>query len=627
MAPATANGVLPVPAAALQKNPNGASRASSSKSAAPRLKVVVRRLAPALTQVEFETALGDDWKLGGGKVDWFVYKAGKVSKDLAKPSRPSRAYLRLTDQSLLASLADKVRQTSFTDAKNTSRDSALIGPPSLEFAPYPRIPGGRRRNDARQGTIDQDPEFKDFLESLTNPVPKPTPTDVTVDAANKEKPEIKTTPLIEHLREKKLAKEKPQPVKLQTKQHSRGESKDDKASAKASEKKGGRNAAKDTTASPDKPTKQSKAEAKKAKEAAAKEAVKILNKEAASKQSQTTDNNKSTPSGPAAERKRERGNVNIAKQMLQRDLGIGPAAGGRRGRREAAAAAAAAASQETTKPTETASPKEPANPSPAPTPAKPAQSEARSAKKDSRPTRAERRAAGKAKAEAAAATEGNKPAAAPVPPTGPKILKKPQAPAQPAQQPAQQSEKPASTTTAPPAAKPAPAASRAQQSARQPASPVPAPTSKQAFLKHANASQGITEPLIEAALGVFGSIEKVEIDKRKGFAYVDFAEPSGLQKAIAASPVKVAEGAVQVLERKDKAPAQRTPRGPSVSGPPAQAMRGGGAFRGGRGRAARGASTSSTGNASPAAPSGSPAPAAAAQAPASAPAPAAEAPS
>jgi regulator of nonsense transcripts 3 len=95
-------------------------------------------------------------------------------------------------------------------------------------------------------------------------------------------------------------------------------------------------------------------------------------------------------------------------------------------------------------------------------------------------------------------------------------------------------------------------------------------------LKHANPSQGITEPLIEESLKVFGGIEKVEIDKRKGFAYVDFAEPEGLRKAMAASPIKIAQGAVQVLERKEKV--ARPAVNPRFNGPPPT-----GPARGGRG--------------------------------------------
>ncbi|KAF2088883.1 hypothetical protein K490DRAFT_38150 [Saccharata proteae CBS 121410] len=528
---AGANGVLPVPAAVIQKsNTNGASRGPSNRSAAPRLKVVVRRLPPGLTQQEFEAAIGDEWKSGRGHVDWVSYKPGKISKDMAKPSRPSRVYLHLTDKAHITVLADKVRNTAFTDAKNTTKDPCLIGPPVVAFAPWNRVPAGRRRVDQRQGTIDQDPEFKDFLESLTNPVAKPMPTDVTADPAS-EKQEVKTTPLIEHLREKKAAKDKPQPVKVQAKgKHARVDSKDEKA-AKPTETKGGRKGGKDAAAAQEKPTKTDKA----AKEAAGKEAAKILNKEASTKakgaspSSPAAENNKPAPSPAPTERKR--GNASIAKQMLQRDLGAALNPGGRRSRRETAQDNSA--KDANAKPTEAASPKEPPAASPAP--------------------------ADKTKKEAPEAPA----AASAPPPTGPAALK--------------------ATPAAPQTL---------------------APKTRHAFLKHANPSQGVTEPLIEAALAVFGAIEKVEIDKRKGFAYVDFADSDGLAKAIAASPVKVAEGAVQVLERKDRSTASANMRGRGSAGgpivPPAPGpmiSRGGGGGGGGgagpragpRGRGGRGA--------------------------------------
>lgn len=77
------NGVLPAPAAILQKKntPNTQQHTAAPKSPAARRKVVLRRLAPGLTQAELEAALGEEWKLGGGKVDWFTFKSGKVSKE------------------------------------------------------------------------------------------------------------------------------------------------------------------------------------------------------------------------------------------------------------------------------------------------------------------------------------------------------------------------------------------------------------------------------------------------------------------------------------------------------------------------------------------------------------------
>lgn len=104
-----------------------------------------------------------------------------------------------------------------------------------------------------------------------------------------------------------------------------------------------------------------------------------------------------------------------------------------------------------------------------------------------------------------------------------------------------------------PIPKPTPAAKPPPTAQSTPTRPLPPmPTSGLGFLKHANPSQGITEPLLLTALSPFGAVIKVEIDKRKGFAYVEYAEPSSLQKAIHASPIKVAQGAVQVQEKKDR---------------------------------------------------------------------------
>ena len=108
----------------------------------------------------------------------------------------------MTNARHLETLSEVVRTATFVDARNTSTDPILLGPPILEFAPLQRVPATKRRNDARQGTIDQDPEFMEFLESLITPITKQS------DAVE-DKPHTKvtTTPLIEHLREKKAARE------------------------------------------------------------------------------------------------------------------------------------------------------------------------------------------------------------------------------------------------------------------------------------------------------------------------------------------------------------------------------------------------------------------------------------
>jgi len=79
MAPqAGVNGVLPV--TVLSKHaPAQAPR--GPKAAQPRMKLVCRRLPPGLTKAEFESVLGDEWKLGAGRVDWMNYRKGKISKE------------------------------------------------------------------------------------------------------------------------------------------------------------------------------------------------------------------------------------------------------------------------------------------------------------------------------------------------------------------------------------------------------------------------------------------------------------------------------------------------------------------------------------------------------------------
>lgn len=85
MAPANGlNGVLPV--AALHKNgPGPVPPTRGPRAAQPRLKLICRRLPPGLTKAEFEGVLGDQWRVGAGKVDWLSYKKGSVSTEYARP--------------------------------------------------------------------------------------------------------------------------------------------------------------------------------------------------------------------------------------------------------------------------------------------------------------------------------------------------------------------------------------------------------------------------------------------------------------------------------------------------------------------------------------------------------------
>ena len=475
------------------------------------------------------------------------------AKSPAKPSRPARAYLHLTSQEQLGNLSERVRDTVFSDAKASTKDPALLGPPSVEFAPYGRVPSSRIRKDGRQGTIDQDPEFIDFLESLTNPITKPVPTELEPDGEGKKGEKVTVTPLIQYLRDKKANKGRDTPTIAKNSKHTRQESKDSKNSQVADKKLSGRSS-KEPMPSSDKRS----AQAIKV-EKAARDVVKVLNKQAAvpakaptpatTSTSATAPGAASTPSIPLAEKRRERGSASAVARMLQRDLGLGVNPGGRRGPRRDLATTATKPTPGNIQPDVKQTTELPSNPastnlsnmSPAASP------QSSPSDGDAKPTI-------------------STPATV-RPPTGPAASRPPPKPSALANVSNSPRNQPAVAST----------------------KPLPAPsTATQAFLKHANPSQGITEPLLEEAFALFGTISRVEIDKKKGFAYVDFADSEGLQKAIKASPVKVAQGQVVVLERKTGPSLQAR----NVRGRPAMmANRGGGVPtgpRGGRGGSIRG---------------------------------------
>ncbi len=465
-----------------------------------------------------------------------------TSHSLSKPSRPSRAYLHLTSDAHLISLSETVRRVNFEDAQNTWNSPALLGPPVVEFAPYGRIPTGRRRTDARQGTIDQDPEFMDFLESLANPVSSKEPAgDGDIEGAVPKGEKVTITPLVQFLKDKKANKGKEAAASKAAK-HARQESAS-KSPAKST---------KDASVATEDAKKTSR-DMKKERlvEKAAREAVKVLTREAAAKTAGTQE----PPKNPRAQA-RERGSIAAAARILQRDLGLSPVNAHRKAKADADIVTKAEASaQSSATSTQSKNPAGPAN-----------------KVRGGRP-------------------ENEKPQIVPKETSAPiTLLKKTTEVATPTH--------PAPATALSTAPATAPAAMPKTTAARKSQHTVPSTGATRAFVKHANPSQGVTELLLKEAMEVFGAVSHVEIDKRKGFAYVDFVEPDGLVKAMAANPTKIAQGTVQVLERKDPKPAVREP--------PAGPARGG--FQGrGRGTVGRRGGRGGGGASSSPAPSAAPA--------------------
>lgn len=76
------NGVLPINPTIMRKSAAGkADPKPSTKSPTPRLRLIIRRLPPGLTENEFWAYLGDEWRAGSAMVDWVGYQEGKVSKE------------------------------------------------------------------------------------------------------------------------------------------------------------------------------------------------------------------------------------------------------------------------------------------------------------------------------------------------------------------------------------------------------------------------------------------------------------------------------------------------------------------------------------------------------------------
>lgn len=530
-------GVLPV---------NAATRAALAKPAAARLKLEIRRLPPGLTLTELEEILGEEWRLGQGKVDWREYRQGKI-KSPGKTPEQSRCYIHLKNEALVKDFEIKFLNVLFHDKAGTHRVPELRHLlPSLGFAPNQRTPlQAKPRADNRQGMIDQDAEFIAFLEAETMPIIKA----VAVEnvGAEKEKPEpVKSTPLIDDLRERKANKAKAAASKISIAKADK--EKDKKVTAH------GRNVSKEVPVEKDVKAQPSKVEQ------AAREAAKVLNKQAVGKQQkivpaqaqvQQAETKSASParqkkpaqkapsstpaqttatgaSGPALQRgpaQRQRGNnTEGIKKMLQKDLGIKPKA----------------------------TPTIPAS-KPSPQPAQPATA-----------------------------------------PTG-KTYPAPSTP-------------PASV----PAAR---TASRQASTARSTTSSTSFPAhATKAYLKHANPSQGMTEVLIMKALGEYGEMNNVTIDPRKGTAIAVFKDNVGLKKAMDAKRVTVANGAVEVLEFKERQGAGAGGGGGGGGAAGGQQGIGRGGFRGTRGGGRPGRGGAATANPSGTTPATAPAPVSAAPA-------------
>ncbi|KAI8334883.1 Smg-4/UPF3 family-domain-containing protein [Blakeslea trispora] len=188
-----------------------------TRKLAPKTKVVVRRLPPNLPEDIFMNSV-KPWT-AEDILNYSLYVPGKLSKSKAKESVFSRAYFQFKTMEHVIAFHQGFDGHLFVDSRGNEYRAVV------EFAPYQKVPKEHKTADVRQGTIDQDQDYLDFLESLKeeentanqeqnepndglsqierleNRIAMVTAKTLAAEQANKPK----TTPLLEHLRAQKAA--------------------------------------------------------------------------------------------------------------------------------------------------------------------------------------------------------------------------------------------------------------------------------------------------------------------------------------------------------------------------------------------------------------------------------------
>ncbi|XP_038604409.1 regulator of nonsense transcripts 3B [Tachyglossus aculeatus] len=161
-------------------------------------KVVIRRLPPSLTKEQLEEHLQPL-----PEHDYFEFFANDSS---LYPHMFSRAYINFKNQEDIVLFRDRFDGYVFIDHKGQEY------PAIVEFAPFQKSAKKKsKKKDAKTGTIDEDPEYKKFLESYSADDEKLTSTPETlleeIEARNKELIAKKTTPLLNFLKNKQRLRE------------------------------------------------------------------------------------------------------------------------------------------------------------------------------------------------------------------------------------------------------------------------------------------------------------------------------------------------------------------------------------------------------------------------------------
>ncbi|XP_032102250.1 regulator of nonsense transcripts 3A isoform X1 [Sapajus apella] len=162
-------------------------------------KVVIRRLPPGLTKEQLEEQLHPL-----PAHDYFEFFAADLS---LYPHLYSRAYINFRNPDDILLFRDRFDGYIFLDSKG------LEYPAVVEFAPFQKIAKKKlKKKDAKTGSIEDDPEYKKFLETYCVEEEK-TSTNPEIllgemEAKTRELIARRTTPLLEYIKNRKLEKQR-----------------------------------------------------------------------------------------------------------------------------------------------------------------------------------------------------------------------------------------------------------------------------------------------------------------------------------------------------------------------------------------------------------------------------------
>lgn len=169
------------------------------KGSLDRTKVVLRHLPHNISQSVLMEQIDTRFS---GRYNWSSFRSGKNS---LKSQSYSRVYIDFKQPEDVVEFAEFFDRHVFVNEKGTQYKTIV------EYAPSQRVPKQWSKRDGREGTIDKDPQYLEFLELLAKPVENLPSAEIQLERKEaeragtaKEAPIV--TPLMDFVRQKRAAK-------------------------------------------------------------------------------------------------------------------------------------------------------------------------------------------------------------------------------------------------------------------------------------------------------------------------------------------------------------------------------------------------------------------------------------